>query len=102
MKVWPLVLACACATPRPIEPPVITPSAPIADARATLTSQFRDAVAARRFDEVLQLLSKRWRDQYDARRLERDFDVEPLAQLRTGRPLKLVEEDGALKVDSLE
>ena len=102
MRLWPLVLACACATPRPAPPPPAPTPAPVADARAELTTRFREAVAARRFDEVLGLLSRRWREGYDAGRLARDFDAEPLAGLRSGLPLKLINEDGEWKVDSLE
>lgn len=102
MKPWPLVLACACATPGPIAPPPAPVIAPAADARVELTARFRQAVAARRFDEVLTMLSKRWREHYDVARLAHDFDTEPLASARSDRPLTLVEEAGEWKVDSLE
>jgi len=103
LKWWLLMFACACATPRVIEQPAPVAQPPVAvDARSALTAQFRDAVSARRFEDVLALLSKRWRDRYDVQTLARDFDVEPLANLRTGLPLKLVQEDGEWKVDSLE
>jgi hypothetical protein len=103
VKWWPLVFACACATPRVIEQPAPVAQPPVVvDVKSALSAQFRDAVSARRFDDVLALLSRRWRDRYDPQRLAHDFELEPLAKIRSGMPLKLVQEDGEWKVDSLE
>ncbi len=103
MKWWPLVFASACAPPAIVVKPEPVEQPPAAvDARSAVTSRFRDAVTARRFDEVLALLSRRWRDRYDAQTLARDFGAEPLASIRSGMPLKLVQEDGEWKIDSLE
>lgn len=103
MKWWPLVFASACATPAVVvKPGPVEQPAVVVDARDAVTSRFRDAVNARRFEDVLALLTRRWRDRYDAQTLARDFEVEPLASIRSGMPLKLVQEDGEWKVDSLQ
>ncbi len=94
MKYLALLLVCACAT--------VQPAGERPGEQDAVIARFREAVAAGRFDDVLPLLSKRWRDRYDATRLAEDFDAEPLASWRTQQPLKLVQEEDGWKIDALE
>jgi hypothetical protein len=66
-------------------PPGQGQGAPALDPAREVVRRFIAAVEARRFDEALGLLSRRWRERYEAARLERDFDAEPQALRRVRR-----------------
>lgn len=50
-----------------------------------MLARFVAAVEARDFTTALELLSRDWRQRYDAARLERDFAAEPLGEARVRR-----------------
>ena len=95
-----LLLAGCVTTPVAVKPVPLAPPAPIAapsDPQAplrALVQAFVTAAEARRFDEVLALMSKPLRDRYSVASLERDFGADPLAserlaqlKLKAGAPL---------------
>lgn len=84
-----LALAGCVTTPAPVpeSPAPFSPvaTAPTLDPARAAVRRFVQAVEARRFDEALGLLSRAWRDRYDAARFEHDFDAEPRSALRVKR-----------------
>ena len=99
------LLLAGCVTtpaPVPVKPVVVPPTEPVvvaSDPQAplrALVEAFVSAAEARRFDEVLALMSKPLRERYSVETLKRDFGADPqaserLAQIKLKAAAPLIE-----------